>query len=90
MFPWPAGVVNSINCRKKQDGFLLMAHVNAVLWDFWLCFFLLVGCFFKCFLPPVSVFFDGVIYFLVSKGMNDQIQSQPDHLHCLLQSTYAY
>lgn len=44
-------------------------------------------------LIPISVLFDSNKWsetFLVFKGMNDLIQSQPDYLLCLPQSTYPY
>lgn len=39
MFPWPAGVVDNMNCSMEQNGFLLMARVGASLVSF------LFGCF---------------------------------------------
>lgn len=48
MSPWPDGVVDSMNCNKDQNGFLLRAHVGAGLVSF------LFGCFVVGVLTPVA------------------------------------
>lgn len=71
-----------------------MAKIGAIFFFVWLVLlllFVLLG-FFKPLLIPVSVFgsnkWSGT--FLVLKGINDLIQSQPDCLFCLPQSAYPF